>query len=63
MIKGCQKWGRRGIPGVNKEEKWVLFLLSADQGSGPFPSLGAGLGLGDWLPCWTHELEAIGEAV
>lgn len=23
----------------------------------------AGLGLGDWLPCWTHELEAAGEAV
>lgn len=62
MIKGCQEWGRRGTPGVNNGENGC-FLLPADQGSDPFPSLGAGLGLGDWLPSWAHELEAVTEAV
>lgn len=25
--KGMPEWGRRGAPGVNKEEKWVPFTL------------------------------------
>lgn len=62
VIKGCQEWGRRGAPGVNNGEDGC-FLLSADQGSDPFPSLGASLGLGDWLPSWAQELEAVTEAV
>lgn len=41
----------------------AFYLLPADQGSDPFLSLGAGLGLGDWLPSWAHELKAVTEAV
>lgn len=62
VIKGCQAWGRKGAPGVNKGENGC-FSLSADQGSGLLPSLGAGLGLGYWLPSWAYELEAVAEAV